>query len=909
MEHFFLKQENFAAILFDPQSLKIEASNQHAERLLNKTSSQLKGDFIDSHFSIDEQIWELVRSRGSQKDVLLESVVHLEKITVFAAILTLQPTRALLVFQRFEDEQNTQELMFLPLLRNVIGEIDFSSFVLDENGQIMGCNHLFANSLDYEPSEIIEKNFFDLLFDDEEGKKLFRQYKKLLNAGEFPATLQIALKKKNGQQLQTFWNNSLVRDAHGQVLGLHAVGLDLHYLMRLPLMRGKSGELEEVIARISSLFAASPSYKIDDCINQTLKIVGEYAQVDRSYVFLFRENLQIMDNTHEWCSEGIEPQIENLQGLPSQIVPWWMKKLLRHEIIHIPKVDALPLEASVEKEILQAQDIKSLIVVPMSEGENLIGFMGFDSVRRSKFWPAKDINLLKIVSSIFVSSLKRKSAELSLADSERRYRTLFKTAPDLIFVLDLKGKISALNPAFKSITGYEPENWIGRSFKELLPEEERSHFEGKIKKCLEESSTLNFEVQIDGKNGQRIIEIISVPLIERGKVAGIYGIGRDITERKALEENLRHAERMKSLGILAGGIAHDFNNILGILMGNYTLLNEMLEENEEAQFALGLIRQAIDRGKNLVQNLLTFARKKKPNIVPLDLNEEIEQVVSLLRQTTPRTIQFDLNLNADSPVVRSDRVQLHQVILNLCLNAIDAIKAKKNQGNVTIKTEMKTINQKPFIHLLIEDDGIGMDQETQKFLYDPFFTTKEGGTGLGLAVVFGVIKELGGQIKVESQPGQGSTFHIFLPHSSEQPMRTSSVYSRKKSDLKPQKSFTLFLVEDDALLSKMLRYILERYGYRVLSAFAGNEAVEIFQESMKSIDLVILDYDLPEKDGLHIAHWMKTIQPNVKIILTSGYLTPEIRKEIEKLDFVTLFEKPYEPEEILATIPKILTEE
>ncbi|NOX90555.1 MAG: PAS domain S-box protein [Calditrichaeota bacterium] len=918
MKNFFLEQETIGALLIDSRSGKIVTNNRKAEEILGEQENSLKEKYLNNILPIDLSFFQAAKaSVQTDFNLIFEDMLSFEGITLFASLITLPDegeALSALLFCNVPEIYSPQNQLFLPKLRSVLGGLGFASILMDRKGNIRYCNSIFAQITGYSQAELIGQNAFKKLIPGTMGKEMSKQYEELTGNQKIPATIQVAINTRDGSWIEMIWNNKILLNKKGESMGIAGIGIDLPRLSSKSIAKEKHGHLEDIIARISSMFAQSPSYKLDECINQTLQIVGEYAQVDRSYVFLFRENLQIMDNTHEWCAEGIEPQIHNLQGIPSKTVPWWMKKLLKHEIIHIPQVSAMPPEASTEKEILDAQDIQSLIVVPMLEGEVLTGFIGFDSVRLPKFWADEDINLLKIISSIFVSSLKRKYTELSLADSERRYRTLFNIAPDLIFILDKTGKITALNPAFKIITGLEIDAWMGKSFSELVEEEERELFQDKFRHCLQGESPPPYEIRLKGKNDNRIVEIISLPLIERGALRGVYGIARDITERRTLEENLRHAERMKSLGNLAGGIAHDFNNILGILLGNYSLLKEIIGNQPESLFPLEMIKQAIDRGKNLVQNLLTFARKKEPHLVVLNLNEEIEHIVILLRQTTPSSIYFELEFKAEKPWIRSDRVQIHQVILNLCLNAIDAIMAHKNHGKVKIITQTKFVNEVPFtvdetkvkrfVHLQIIDDGIGMDEETKKFIFDPFYTTKEGGTGLGLAVVFGVLRSLDGFIEVESQPDQGTAFHLFLPACEEVPEQP-----KKPKDVKrkiPEGNAHILLVEDDTLLSKMLSYILKRHGYRVTQTYSGEEAIQFFKRNPNSVDLVILDYDLPEKDGSYVARFMKRIDPNVKLLMTSGYIDPKIKQTIESLGTIDLIEKPYEPEMLLEYIPEFL---
>ncbi len=906
MNEFLLDQENIGAIAFDTKSLKILRFNQRATVILGKKRKIRKGQSVPQLFSLPPSLLKKLRAPRSSVQRLgeiAEEILFLSETDPLMCTFVYDPAQNYVLFFKIRNLMDQKNPFFLTQLRYYFKNLNFFGIMLDKKGKVRFASQSFCNYFDYPLDALIDLDFFDTFLDPKNASFVRLQAFQLFEQRLLPQTLQLKIRKKNGKFVETLWNLRFVLNDKNRIIGLSGIGIDLPSLdLRSREHMRIRGNLEGIIARVASMFAQTPSYKVDETINHALEIVGEYAGVDRSYVFRFRQNLQIMDNTHEWCRAGIEPQIDNLQDVPSKIVPWWMKRLLKHEIIHIPKVNELPPEADSEKEILQAQDIISLIVVPMVDNDELVGFIGFDSVRAPKYWTEEDINLLKIVSSIFVSSLKRKATELSLADSERKYRTLFNTAPDLIFILNDKGKITSLNPAFKKITNQEIERWLGKPFKNLIIESADA-FEERFRQCLNGQIPTPFEAQLRTPEGARIVEIICAPLIERGQHKGIYGIARDITERRILEENLRHAERMKSIGVLAGGIAHDFNNILGVLLGNYTILKEMSEKYSELQTPLHDIKQAIERGKNLVQNLLTFARKKEPNFQVLNLNEEIKHITTLLRQTTPKTIYFDLKLSETPLFIYSDRTQIHQIIFNLCLNAIDAIQEKDGHGTITISTslESKKSVEGMCIHMAVQDDGIGMDEQQKRFVFDPFYTTKETGTGLGLAVVFGALKKMKGHIRVDSAPRQGTTFHLTFPAvEAQQPL--PPVESQSREIHIPVKPATLFLVEDDALLSQMLIYILKRKQLEVVQAINGIQAMEIYDQYASEIEIIVLDFDLPGQDGLEVAKYIRKVNSHIPILLTSGYLEPELKEKIAELGNIYFLEKPYDPEELLDRI-------
>lgn len=913
MKSFLLEQENLGVILFSRHEWAIRDANKTASRLLGVSPKEIVKHRLVELVRMPADILSQIKNTKVQPtETVVEAFFFLPNHAIIMGMIV-RLSASTFYFLFFSLEEMT-DLFFLPQLRYFIKNIRYVGVLLDSNGKIKYASQMFCKLLGYKAPELIDKNFFDLLFYENEIEFYSNQFKIALKNNTLPRSLQLDLKRRDGKIVHILWNLNLLRNVRGKTIGFSGMGINLDYLAIESGKTTRNERLETIIAKIAKMFAQTPTYKIDKAINLTLQIVGEYANVDRSYLFLFRNNQQIMDNTHEWCAESIEPQIENLQGVPSKIFPWWMKHLLKHEIIHIPQVSELPLEASAEKEILQAQDIQSLIVTPLIENDELIGFIGFDSVRMPKFWPKEDINLLKIIASIFVSSLRRKETELSLADSERKYRTLFSTAPDLIFILNTAGEIESLNPAFTAITKQNIEDWIGKLFSDLIIPSDRSAFKKLFKDCLNGNFQLPHEFKLQAPDGVKIVEAVCSPVIFGGKKHGVYGIGRDITDRKLLEETLHHAERMKSIGLLAGGIAHDFNNILGIIQGNYTILKEKTETRDDLVIHLESVKQAVDRGKTLVQNLLTFARKKEPRYEVLNLISEIKNLVNLLRQTTPKTIQYQLNLSRENLFILSDQIQIHQLLLNLCLNAIDAIRATERPGKIMIKTEKIAAKKIPlkfdrsandsYIHLILKDTGIGIPPDDLKFIFDPFYTTKEGGTGLGLSVVFGIVKSINGLIDVESEPRKGTTFHLFFPLVREKIQ--SQKWKRRVNKNLLFGSARIFLIEDDVLLSQMLAHLLETHGYKVTSAYAGDKAIETYAMIKQNVDLVILDYDLPEKDGLTIAKEFKRLNSDVKIILTSGFIEPEIKQQMDQLSDIFFFEKPYDPEKILERIPIIL---
>ena len=372
---------------------------------------------------------------------------------------------------------------------------------------------------------------------------------------------------------------------------------------------------------------------------------------------------------------------------------------------------------------------------------------------------------------------------------------------------------------------------------------------------------------------------------------------------------------MESIGTLASGIAHDFNNILGIIIGYASLLDQKLNDPLRRSAYLEAIMKAAERGAGLVRQILTFARKSDFTLEKVDVNSIIGELSKMLGETFPKTITLSLQLEKALPLLAVDRTQLHQALLNLCVNARDAM---GERGSLTLSTRLVKGSDlvprfanaagRSFVEVAVADTGSGMDEITKSRIFEPFFTTKEvgRGTGLGLSVVFGVVQEHQGLVDVESEVGRGSTFRIWLPVP--EGIFTTAEQSNEAAEEIPGGTETILVVEDEELMLKLVASVLEQKGYKVLLARDGEEAVRIHKENIGSIDLVLSDIGLPKLDGWEASQRMKQIDAKLKVFLASGYLEPSLKSEILKSGSVDLIRKPYSPNEILLSLRKALDE-
>jgi signal transduction histidine kinase/CheY-like chemotaxis protein len=390
---------------------------------------------------------------------------------------------------------------------------------------------------------------------------------------------------------------------------------------------------------------------------------------------------------------------------------------------------------------------------------------------------------------------------------------------------------------------------------------------------------------------------------------------REIEERKNLEEQLLQAQKMESIGTLAGGIAHDFNNILNIIQAYACTLRGNGTQSQSIDEGLSVIDETVQRGSNLVQQLLTLARRDAIDLKLIDANLVIQEIFALIAKTFPKTIELRTVLEVDLPSIRADENQIEQALLNICVNARDAM---PNGGRLTCESHsidriaLQGIDEaaaERYVCIEVSDTGIGMKDSVRERIFEPFFTTKDTGhgTGLGLSAVYGIVKNHNGFIRVESQPNAGTSFRLYFPVAANETTATGAVLALATT---PEQELngrgTVFLVEDEQNMLFLLEKILSRHGYKVLKASDGETALAIYQNQKETIDVVLLDIGLPKIGGRDVLSQMKESNPNIKIVVTSGYLDPELEAKSYEAGIKHFLRKPYTPDQVIKIMHSVI---
>jgi PAS domain S-box-containing protein len=522
---------------------------------------------------------------------------------------------------------------------------------------------------------------------------------------------------------------------------------------------------------------------------------------------------------------------------------------------------------------------------------------------------------------------------LVLRQREQRFRSVFQQQFQFMVILSPEGRVLEVNEQFPEQGGGVPrEEVLGKLFWDTawwrkLPEA-RAAWPQRLRAAAETDGPLRSEDQFHSASGELRTAQAAITAVrtERGEVDFFIVQGSDVTEQRAaelqrrqLEQQLREAQKLEAIGTLAGGIAHDFNNLLGSIMGNVALAREALDPGSPARAPLDQIRLAGKRGRSLVQQILAFSRRQPTDMAALPLQPLVRETIALMRSTLPSGVALDLVMPEAPVVVRADANRLQQVLINLCTNAWHALQGQS--GHITIGLDSDAApgavparepgpgDAAPRAHLWVRDDGVGMSEETLRRVFEPFFTTTPAGagTGLGLSVAHGIVAEHGGSVSVESALGLGTTFHVWLPLSA-LPVEPVVPAESGLMPLQGSGQHVLYIDDDDIMIA-MVDALLQRAGFRVTTSQDAAAALHEVGEHPLEYDLVVTDFNMPRLSGIEVAYALAEIRRDLPVVISSGYLSDELRKEARRAGVRALLQKENTLEELGALVKRLLAEE
>jgi len=489
----------------------------------------------------------------------------------------------------------------------------------------------------------------------------------------------------------------------------------------------------------------------------------------------------------------------------------------------------------------------------------------------------------------------------ALKKSERHFRQLFMHMPVAMYMADMDGKIRQCNPVMAKLFGYKSASAMLKNVKFMsefyVDTQQRDIL---IAELMRVKNLVGREVQLQSRQGDHLRCLLYARLVtdDEGHPKGTEGMIQDLTELKLLEQSLLQSQKMEVIGQLAGGVAHDFNNLLSVILGNEALLSKDMPHDSKSYHYAMRIRQAGTRAAELTGNLLGFARKGDMRSEPVLVVALLEEVMGLIKTTCDRRVQFSLDVSRDDLVVKGDPGQLHQVFMNLAVNATHAM---PDGGEIVFKVT----SQRGNVQIQVKDSGMGMDQKTMAHIFEPFFTTKETGkgTGLGLSMVYGIIEKMGGSISVDSEPGQGTTFEVILPLLGGVDLQTLTA-TTQITDVKM--SGRVLLVDDEPMLREVGEEVLTRCGFDVTTAGSGEEALAMLASDRMNADIVLLDLNMPGIGGVETLRQIRQSDRYIKVIVLSGYSETTLDSKCHELRYDGFITKPYQFDKLCAEVSRVL---
>jgi len=783
--------------------------------------------------------------------------------------------------------------------RTVVESLGEGVVITDVDDTVIYINSRMADLCGYAAEEMIGKPAYTLLLPQDKWVAMKERNKdRLLGKLE---RYEVFMTRKDGTQFWAEINATPYRDIDGKIIGTLGAVTDIQE-------RKRSETLQSALYRIAE--KTHSTVDLDEFYSSVHSIINTLMSAENFYIALYDASTQILSFPYFVDELDLQPTPKKLgKGLTEYVLRTGQPLLASPDVFEL-------LLREEEVESIGAPSIDWL-GVPLKAGQTTFGAIVVQSYTESVRYGDKEQEILTFVSQHIATAIQRKA-------DEERFRAMWEHSADGMRLTDKAGRIVMVNSAYSKIVKLPQEKLVGEFLSVTYQQSERDTALDEYRQEFESEAVLPlFTGDIALWNGEEVpVEISNSFIVFGANNKMLLSIFRDTSERRLLENQLLHAQKLESVGVLAGGIAHDFNNVLSMILTSAEILKEKTRNDKTLQRYADMVATAAERGAAIAKQLLLFARSEKGKLKPMSVATVVLEVQKLLEHTLPKFISIKSEIETSDAVIMGDSDQLHQALLNLALNSRDAIEAKSVNGTIVFRVgtiahaelqkKFPQIQKEKFVVLSVSDNGTGMSEETASRIFEPFFSTKGRGkgTGLGLSIVHGISQNHHGLIDVVSSVGQGTTMSLYFPLVSAELNDPAKI---KKRESIPEQSTerrpsTILIVDDEQGLREMLAEILEGKNYSVMTASNGIDAVKKYQSHCSEIDMVISDLGMPLMGGEEVFSKLLEINPQVKVVFMTGYLEENSRNGILRRGVRNIIHKPFRIEEILECVSSVLAD-